>query len=283
MSVKIKSLLFYDRLAVHAEATSLELRAAFRRAALLLHPDKGVGTEREYQLMYDAYQTLRYPHTRAAYDRFGVNYRTHPGLSAFLVDRTGSDVRVPPLTLTLPEVCQGVRKTVEFTRVGVHGSERVAIEVVFPVGESTPYTVTVPGGGNKRKLDLLAGDVQVLFEMQDDPCFSRFGTCDLIYRVDVPFATAFGGGTLRCAHPSGEEFSLYSSQFAQGAWYKLNQWGMNRNGALYVETRVQMPLPTTLTQKSRILAILNCTTPESSTDGSTPFTLDPLDTDPTVV
>ena len=63
---------FYDVLLVNKTATLDEIKVAFKRRALQVHPDKG-GTKEEFHLVYQALETLSDPDARKRYDQsFGA-------------------------------------------------------------------------------------------------------------------------------------------------------------------------------------------------------------------
>ena len=65
---------FYDLLGVDRSADDKAIKAAFRKAAMECHPDRHGGcTDREakFKALNEAYDCLKDPQKRAAYDRFG--------------------------------------------------------------------------------------------------------------------------------------------------------------------------------------------------------------------
>ena len=65
---------FYETLGVAKGATEAEMKAAFRKAAMVCHPDRNPGdkaAESRFKELNEAYQTLSDGQKRAAYDRYG--------------------------------------------------------------------------------------------------------------------------------------------------------------------------------------------------------------------
>ena len=65
---------FYETLGVSRGCDEKALKAAFRKLAMQYHPDRNPGdqaAEHKFKEINEAYETLRDPQKRAAYDRFG--------------------------------------------------------------------------------------------------------------------------------------------------------------------------------------------------------------------
>ena len=138
---------FYSVLEIQRGASDDEIKSAYRKLAMRYHPDRNNGSkdaEEKFKQITEAYDVLRDPNKRAAYDRFGeAGLRGGGGggfhhvdlseaLGIFMRDfgggfggldelfgggrsegsvRTGADIKLT-LPLTLAEVVTGVEKTV---------------------------------------------------------------------------------------------------------------------------------------------------------------------------
>ena len=176
----------YNVLGVARDATDDDIKKAYRKLAMQWHPDRNNGSkeaEEKFKDLTEAYDVLRDPQKRAAYDRYGeaAFQRGGPGgmggmggmhhvdlseaLNIFMRDfggfagfgdvfggggrqgggpRTGSDVKFA-LDLTLAEVASGVEKTV--TLKLLDACDRCDAKGAEP--GSAPTTCTTCGGSGE--------------------------------------------------------------------------------------------------------------------------------------
>src|SRR3974377_2012216 len=85
---------FYEILGVTRTATEVEMKIAFRKAAMECHPDRNPGdraAEARFKEINEAYQALSDPQKRAAYDRFGHSaFEQGGGMGGFSAEGFGS-------------------------------------------------------------------------------------------------------------------------------------------------------------------------------------------------
>src|SRR5689334_6400330 len=138
---------YYHVLGVGRTASDEEIKTAYRKLAMRWHPDRNSGSseaEEKFKSLTEAYDVLRDPDKRAAYDRYGEaglrgaggagaagfhHFDLSEALSVFMRDfgiggfdgmfttgrqggvHSGADVKVT-IQLTVPEVATGVEKSV---------------------------------------------------------------------------------------------------------------------------------------------------------------------------
>ena len=65
---------YYESLSIERTASDTEIKAAFRKQAMACHPDRNPGdkdAEHRFKEINEAYEVLKDPNKRAAYDRYG--------------------------------------------------------------------------------------------------------------------------------------------------------------------------------------------------------------------
>ena len=132
----VKETAFYDRLGVAPDASADEIRKAYRKMALKLHPDRNPGdktAEEKFKALGEAYDVLSDEKKRKVYDRYGEKGLTDNNFEArnpadifrAFFDRDGmdddsgprrGDDSVNPLNVTLEDLYNGKKSHVAITR-----------------------------------------------------------------------------------------------------------------------------------------------------------------------
>lgn len=171
----------YQTLGVNRDATTDDIKRAYRKLASKHHPDRG-GDTRTFQEIQTAYDTLSDPSKRAAYDNpgfggFGGGFRNDaPFDFQTIFDIFGTRFQQGPqqqqqrrqqarmsLWITLRDVAQGGQRTIS---VGTpHGTHAVEIEIPLGIndGDSVQYQGLGPSG-----MDLI-----ISYRVHPDPKFDR--------------------------------------------------------------------------------------------------------------
>jgi molecular chaperone DnaJ len=102
----------YCLLGVHPEASAEEIRLAYRRRAMIWHPDRNNRTDaaETFKLIRSAYDVLRDPSRRADYDRNAVSRAARPSTPA---ERPASAAQHEPRAGSAPDVRRRVHITLD--------------------------------------------------------------------------------------------------------------------------------------------------------------------------
>ena len=145
----------YGLLGVHPTVSAEEIRLAYRQRAMMWHPDRNNCTDAEetFKLIRAAYDVLRDPSRRAAYDRNAASRSERPPASA---ERSPSAAQREPRAARAPDVRRRVRITLDEQLRG----GRVELQVT-----RTEYCSACGGSGKcptgSRRFDGLAVNLTV--------------------------------------------------------------------------------------------------------------------------
>jgi molecular chaperone DnaJ len=141
---------FYEVLGVSQTASEDDIRKAYRKLAIRLHPDHGKLDDTEFKEITRAYQVLRDSEKRVIYDR---QFK-----SPIRVERQGSDLRVT-LNVKIKELIQGIKRTIVIRRKGkcptcdgTGSAEKATIKCTFCNGTGLQGFLLVLGQKKKCKI-----------------------------------------------------------------------------------------------------------------------------------
>ncbi len=263
---------FYTTLGVSNSATNDEIKKAYRKLALLYHPDKNKSKEatEKFKELSHAYEILSDPQKREAYDQHGesafqqggqqphgygqqespftYSYQTQGGagfdgftdpndiFEQFFGGASPFSSRQPrhtyTLTLDFEEAVKGGEKT-----VSIDGKQQ---KIKIPAGVDT---------GNKIRYK----DYDIVMEVLPDPLFARRGE-NLFTEETISFKQAALGtvipiktleGILKLKIPAGSQPDTVIRLSGKGVPI-LKKTG---RGSLYIKIRVTIPKTLTKEQK----------------------------------
>ncbi len=212
---------YYDTLGVKAEATDAEIKSAYRRLARKFHPDvsKEAGAEDKFKAINEAYEALRDPSRRKAYDqlraggyRGGDQFGGPPpnwqreanfggggagegeadfsdffeslfggrGGAGRAGPRRGRDLHAQ-ISVDIGTAYQGGRERISLR----DGNGERTLEVKIPAGISPGQQIRLSGQGYPGTAGGKAGDLILEVGLRDDPRFILDGR-DV--RIDLPLA-----------------------------------------------------------------------------------------------
>lgn len=194
----------YDRLDLPTSASEGDLRKAYKKLRVKLHPDRPGGDTVRFQEVQEAYEILSNPKNRELYDKWGKEGVEKMGNMAEPIKRKVRPIHVQ-VNLRLEDVFSKQTRTVSFQRSTLTGhrevGERVTESVDIPKGVPDDYRMTLRGKGHivrNPKGDEDAGDVivQVTY-IQDRTDGLHAEGFELVKEMKVSFRLALLGGYVK--------------------------------------------------------------------------------------
>ncbi|WP_300618323.1 DnaJ C-terminal domain-containing protein [Dokdonella sp.] len=218
---------YYDTLGVKSDATDAEIKSAYRRLARKYHPDvsKEVGAEDKFKAVNEAYEALREPSRRKAYDqlraggyRGGDTFRGPPpgwqgqgdfggdgsfdqesfsdffeslfgnrGGAGRMGPRPGRDLHAQ-ISVDMDTAYHGGRERISLR----DGSGERTLEVKIPAGIAPGQQIRLAGQGHPGLHGGKAGDLILEVGLRDDPRFRLDGRNVLVDLPLAPWEAALG-------------------------------------------------------------------------------------------
>ncbi len=238
---------YYDTLGVKTDATDAEIKSAYRRLARKYHPDvsKESGAEEKFKSVNEAYEALREPERRRAYDqlraggyRGGDEFRGPPpnwhhsqdagdgdaDFSDFFESLFGRGAGGPQQRRAGPRRGRDVHAQVAIDMATAYrgGSERISLddghrertlEVKIPAGILPGQQIRLAGQGGPGAQGGPAGDLILEVGVREDARFTLDGRNVLSTLAVSPWEAALGatvtvatlGGNVELRVPAGSD------------------------------------------------------------------------------
>jgi curved DNA-binding protein len=285
---------YYAILGVDRNASDDDIKKAYRKLARKYHPDvsKESGAEEKFKEVSQAYETLRDPEKRKAYDELGRHasgdeFRPPPewqqgfggGRTSFddvdLADlfaglRGGSRGRGPGgampgrdyearVEITLEQAFHGTEIALDLSEIEIDGDGRVrrvprTVKVRIPKGVTDGEVLRVKGKGGKGTPGGAPGDLYLDVRVRAHPLFRADGQ-DLY--IDLPLAPweAVLGTSVELPTPAGKVSLKVPAGARAGQKLRLGGRGLARQGASagHLYAVVQIVLPSVVDERERAI------------------------------
>jgi len=211
---------YYDVLGVSRDASTDDIKKAYRKLAMQHHPDRG-GDPEVFKKVSEAYETLSDPQKRQELDHPPQN----PFSNFFQPSRRAPKQHQYTINVSLEDAFKGTRKTLRITRqppcppCGGHGMVLQELRM-GPFVQSIQQPCGYCGGRGTRgvqeqimvTLELPRGtpdgaqmsrdDITFTIHVEPHPVFTRRGPL-LVWERKISFEESVNGTTLECPHFDG--------------------------------------------------------------------------------
>lgn len=259
---------YYDVLGVDKNAAAAELKAAYRKKALVYHPDrnKAADAEEKFKEVNEAYEVLSNPEKKQAYDQFGHTAwdpragRAGPFTYTYTTSGFPGGVDFGDFSDPFEIFESFFGGAVPFGRRASkpHYSLKISLEEAFRGVEKTlihqgqQYQIKIPAGADDgTRIRYQNFDVSI--DVQPDSRFRREGE-DVVVNQEIPFSLAALGGVTEVPTLTGKVKIKIRPGTQSGTLVRLRGQGMpylhgRARGDEYVRLVVTIPKNLTAEQK----------------------------------
>src|ERR1700761_8412976 len=200
---------YYQIMGVARTATADEIKKAYRRLARKYHPDvsKEKDAEKKFKEVQEAYEVLKDPEKRAAYDHLGSEYKQGQQFRPPPDWGSGFEFRGGPRqgraraggaqTEELEEAYSGTTRTLELKRPDVKSDGAVelkthTVKVTIPAGVTEGQLIRLSGQGEQSTNGGKAGDLYLEVHMKPNRLFQLEGRDVTLTLPIAPWESALG-------------------------------------------------------------------------------------------
>ncbi len=282
---------YYKLLGVPREASTEQIKKAYRKLARKYHPDLNPNDKeanKRFQEINEAHEVLSDPESRRKYDKYGAQWKHadqieeaqrqqssagggFAGGGGFEGFGTGQEQDLHDIFGSMfggaggrvrfrgqdyrTELRMSLRDAArtEKQTLNVNGKQ---IRITIPAGVENGQTIRIKGHGGPGMNGGPAGDLLITFAVEDDPLFKRTGS-NLYLNVDLPLYTAVLGGEVTVPTLTGQAKVPVKELTQNNTVVRLKGKGFpvykkeGSHGDLFVTYQVK--LPDRLSQREREL------------------------------
>lgn len=270
---------YYQILGVSHDASNADLKKSYRKLARQYHPDvsKDAAAEEKFKEVNEAYDVLKDAEKRAAYDRFGSDWKhghefnpggyTSGGFSGgdfsdffesifsrgsqqgspFRQQRPKGEDHHLKLDITLQEAYQGGSKTIQFSQKPASGelharAEMKKLKINIPKGVTNGQKIRLTSQGQPAANGGEAGDLYLEMNILPHRYF-KLDNQDVTLRLPVTPWEAAKGATLKVPTLDGDVELKIKAGVQSGQKMRLKGRGMpgREKGDQIVEILIHTP------------------------------------------
>ena len=252
---------YYSILGVPKNASEQDIRKAYKKQSMQHHPDRG-GDEEKFKQVNEAYQTLKDPQKRAAYDSPSFNnnnsYHQWNFNSGNMNDifeqmfretaqrraqRRNKDIQLV-YNINFEEIFESKEVDINYTLPsGLTESLRIRI----PAGIESGETIRIADYGDNSFPNLPRGSLLVKLQITAVPKDWVRHKCDLATKVKVSIFDLLLGTTVFITTPEGKNISINVPKGSQsGTTFSVQGYGIpdrrtGRRGKILVQVDGKVP------------------------------------------
>lgn len=271
----------YETLGVSKEASSDEIKKAYRRLARKYHPDinKDPEAEDKFKEINAAYEILSDIQKRKQYDMHGDSMFGGQNFHDFASSQGGADLDEILKNIfggggfggfssgfssggfssrgfsgfNEPDLDATIKITIPFNLAVLGGKHRVnygteSFDIKIPTGIKNGEKMRIKGKGKSHQN--MRGDLFLLVEVSKSPEYSRSGD-DLEKSIDIPLKTALFGGKIKVDTLEKSITLKVSQNTKSGQKFRVKNFGVTnrksqQKGDLYLVANIILPKIETL-------------------------------------
>jgi len=245
---------YYKRLGVSKNASSDEIKKAYKKLAMQHHPDKG-GDSEMFSQINEAYETLKDPQKRSVYDNPQPQYQFNTGnmphgfedmFAQFGFGRRqvkNKDIRLQ-VVLEFDEQWTGKPITATYKLMS---GRNETVDIRIPPGVSHNETIRYGGLGDDSIPGMPRGNLLIHVQIKAHEYYKRDGD-NVIATRQVDVFDLLLGTNLDIQSPTGRQFNLKIPRGTNpGTTFSINGHGIpnvrtGRQGNIYIKVDAKIPV-----------------------------------------